>query len=276
MTSLREIIKHLENIAPKEYTLQGLEGYVEVGPSTSFDQSKTTINRVVVSIYPSAKVVAKASQEKANLLISYRPMFGTQIKQIAGLNLVRIRLLAKNYISTYVVGSPWVSAKDGLTDALIDALNMKHTRNFTVKGLFSNTVPIGRFCEPPTNMNHSGFANYIASKLEIDSVTFTGNLDDEIQQIMVCASCPITSEMLLMVAQENTKTIITGEIHPELRVRAHEMGMNIYEIGTIPAENPGMKRLRHQLSLEYPELKFEYADVDPITHNLRPYSKDMA
>ncbi|MCK5240093.1 MAG: Nif3-like dinuclear metal center hexameric protein [Candidatus Thorarchaeota archaeon] len=276
MTSLREILKHLDTIAPREFTLEGLEGIVEVGPSTHSEQSKTTINRIVVATYPSAKAVAKASQEKANLLISYRPMFGKPIKQISDLNLVRLRLLAKNYISTYVIGSPWISAKDGLTDALVDALNLKQTNNFTAKGIFSNTVPIGRFCESSSVMNHSGFANYIASKLEIPSVNFTGNLDDETQQIMVCVGCTVTSELLFKAIQENAKTIITGEVLPEIRMKAHEVGMNLFEIGTFAAEAPGMKRLRHQMSLEYPELKIEYTDTDVITQSLRPYSKDMA
>ncbi|MHA1907110.1 MAG: Nif3-like dinuclear metal center hexameric protein [Candidatus Thorarchaeota archaeon] len=276
MTSFREILKHLDTIAPKEFTLKGLEGYVEVGPSTHHEQSKTTINRIIVTTYPSARVVAKASQEKANLVISYNPMFVEPIRQISDLNLVRLRLLVKNYISTYVIGSPWISAKDGLTDALVDVLNLKQTSNFSIRGLFSNTVPIGRFCESPSVMNHSGFANYIASKLELSSVNFTGNLDEEIQQIMVCAGDVITSDMLLLVAQENAKTIITGEVLPIVRMKAHELGINIYEIGTSTAETRGMTRLRHQLSLEYPELKIEFAETDAITQSLRPYSKDMA
>jgi len=161
-------------------------------------------------------------------------------------------------------------------DALVDALNLKQTSNFTIKGMFSNTIPIGRFCESPSSMNHSGFANYIVSKLESSSVNFTGNLDEDLQQIMVCAGDVISTDMLLRIAKENAKTIITGEVLPRVRTRAHELGMNIYEIGSSVAATPGMKRLRHQLSLEYPEMKIEFADTEAITQSLRPYSKDMA
>ncbi len=276
MTTLHDIVAHLQALAPRDYSLPSQEGYVEVGPSILSEQLKTTINRVVVTTYPSSKVVAKASQEKANLLISYRPMFTKSIRQISGLDLVRIRLLAKNYISSYIVGSAWISARDGLTDALVDALNLRQTRNFNIQGIHSTLVPIGRFCELPSIMNHSGFANYIASKLEIPSVTFTGNLDDVASQVLVCSGISLTSDMLLQSLKENVKTVVTGEMFPDVRLRAHEWGMNIYELGAFHAETPGMKRLRHQLSIEYPDLKVEFADTESVTQSLKPYAKDMA
>ncbi|MDF1538603.1 MAG: Nif3-like dinuclear metal center hexameric protein [Candidatus Thorarchaeota archaeon] len=276
MTTLHDIVKHLEALAPRDYTLLGQEGYVEVGPSIRSEQTKTTINRVVVTTYPSSKAVAKASQEKANLLISYRPMFKKSIRQISGLDLVRIRLLAKNYISSYVVGSAWISAKDGLTDALVDALNLRQTSNFNIQGPHSTLVPIGRFCELPSIMNHSGFANYIASKLEIPSVTFTGRLDDDASQVLVCAGFSLTEDMLLQSLKENVKTVVSGEISPEVRFGAYEYGMNIYELGAFHTEKPGMMRLRHQLSLEYPELKIEFVETESITQSLKPYTKNMA
>ena len=75
MTSLREIIKRLDVLAPKELSIPGFKNRVEIGPRTEKDQVKTTINRVIIATYLSARVVTKASQEKANLVITHRPMF---------------------------------------------------------------------------------------------------------------------------------------------------------------------------------------------------------
>jgi len=276
MTTLLDILKHIDVIAPRKFELPDQMRYVEVGPTTKSEQTNTTVKRVIVAPNPSARTVTKASQEKANLIISCNPLLMEPTKQITGLDLVRFRLLAKNYISLYVIGSSWISANDGLSDALSDALNLTISGKFNIVGIDSNLVPIGRICQTPSKMNHSGFANYIASKMEISNVVFTGCLDDDVDSILACAANTVTKEVILQSLHEGVKTIVTGEITPANRLLAHNKGINIFELGAFVTETPGMKRLRHQLSLEFPELKIEFADADPITHSLRPYIEDMA
>lgn len=276
MTTLLDILKHIDVIAPRKLELPDQVGYVEVGPATKSEQTNTTVKRVIVAVNPSARTITKASQEKTNLIISCNPLLMERTKQITGLDLVRLRLLAKNYISLYVIGSSWISANDGLSDALSDALNISISGKFNIVGIDSNLVPIGRICQTPSKMNHSGFANYIASKMEISNVVFTGSLDDDVDSILACAANTVTKEVLLQSLHEGVKTIVTGEITPANRLLAHNKGINVFELGAFVTETPGMKRLRHQLSLEFPELKIEFADADPITHSLRPYVEDMA
>ncbi|MFW9919655.1 MAG: Nif3-like dinuclear metal center hexameric protein [Candidatus Thorarchaeota archaeon] len=276
MTTLLEILKHLDVISPKDYEIPGKEGYIEVGPSTRKEQSNTTISRVLVTVYPSSKTIAKASQDKANLIISFMPMLAGSTKQIAGLDLVRLRLLTKNYISMYIIGSSWIAAKDGLTDALSDALNLTVTRKFNLRGKEANLIPIGRICRTPSDMNHSGFANYLASKLGISNITFTGTIDDEVEEILLCAGSIIDNETLHRLLQEGIRTVVVGQLNQMDRMIANNLGLNILELGSFVTEAPGMKRLRHQLSLEFPELKIEFSDTDPITQTLRPYTDEMA
>ncbi len=276
MTTLLEILKHLDVISPKDYELEGKEGYVELGPYTTKEQSNTTINRVLVTVYPSPKAIAKASQDKANLIISAIPMLARPTRQIVGLDLIRLRLLAKNYISMYIMGSSWIAAKDGLTDALSDSLNLSISRKFNVRGKEANLIPIGRICKAPTEMNHSGFANYISSKLGISNITFTGTIDDEVEDVLLCAGDLINEEILLRVLQEGIRSVIVGHLDAKDRLVGNTLGMNILELGSFVTEAPGMKRLRHQLSLEFPELKIEFTETDPITQTLRPYTDEMA
>ncbi len=276
MTTLLDILKHLEVISPKDYELPGKEGYIEVGPNTRREQNNTTINRVLVTVFPSAKAVAKASQDKANLIISYMPMLTAPTKQIVGLDLVRLRLLVKNYISMYVIGSSWVAAKDGLTDALSDALNLTISKKFNLRGNEANLIPIGRICTTPSDMNHSGFVNYVSSKLEISNVTFTGTIDAEVEDVLVCAGNIIDQDILNKVLQQGIRTIVMGYLNPSDRLAAHNLGLNILELGMFTTETPGMKRLRHQLSLEFPELKIEFVETEAITETLRPYTDEMA
>ncbi|MHA2360390.1 MAG: Nif3-like dinuclear metal center hexameric protein [Candidatus Thorarchaeota archaeon] len=275
MTNLSEIIKYLQILAPQELTIRGLESKVEVGPQTESEQLKTTVNRVIVSTYPSARTITKATQDKANLLITHRQLFPFARNRITGLDLIRIRLLSKNYISSYVIGSAWIGARGGLSDALAETLGLKKKLDFTMQG-DSGPVPIGRICEVPSVMNHSGFANYVAGKISIASVNFSGDLDDEVKSVLVCPGYFIDIPELLETKMQDVNTIVTGELSPEIRLLAREEGLNILELGTFCTEEPGMERLRHQLSLEFPKIKIEFVESAPITNALRPYEKDMA
>jgi len=170
MTTLLQIVKRLQELAPREMTVQGLESRVEIGPQTETDQTNTTVNRLLIATYPSARVVTKASQDKSNLLVTYRPLFPFAVDRLSGLDLVRIRLLTKNYISTYVIGSGWLCARDGLNDALLDVLGLQKIGDFSTESDFGQLASIGRICKPPGVKNHSGFANYIASKLNLNTL----------------------------------------------------------------------------------------------------------
>jgi putative NIF3 family GTP cyclohydrolase 1 type 2 len=275
MTTLRDIVKYLKDIAPQEFTFHGRESRVEVGPQTQRDQAKTTINRATIATYASAKVVANASQSKANLLVTHRPLFPFAVDRLTGLDLIRARLLAKNYISSYVIGSAWIGVKGGLSDSLVESLDLSNEREFMTYGDYNQIVPIGRECELPSAMNHSRLVNYVAEKLNIDTVLFAGDLDGDVGRILVSPGFYIDMPEILSAKQQDIGTIITGELSPEIRLLAHEENLNTIELGAFVSEAPGMKRLRHQLSLEIPELNVEFVESAPLAKALRPYSEDM-
>ena len=276
MTTLLDITKFLQSVAPRELTVRDIEPRVEIGPQTESEQAKTTVNRVLVATYPSARAVTKASQDKANLLITYRPLFPFALDRLYGFDLIRVRLLTKNYISACTVGSAWACTNGGLTDALVETLELKKLREFRTVGTYSETVPIGRICEPPGVMNHSGFANYVSSKVGLEGILFGGELDDELGPILVSAGDLIDLPEISEAKKQDIETLVTGELPSDTRMIAIEEGINTIELGSFFSEEPGMKRLKYQLSLEFPELKLDFVDSPPLSKTLRPYSQDMA
>ena len=276
MTSLLELIKRLSELSPREQTIRGLEARVEIGPQTETEQTNTTINRVLIATYPSARVVTKATQDKANLLVTYRPLFPFAIDRLSGLDLVRVRLLAKNYISSYVIGSGWLCSRDGLNDALIEGLGFKKIGNFMTESDFNQSVAIGRICKPEGVKNQSGFVNYVAGKMGLDTVLFSGDLDDEVKEVLVIAGNSVDMLEIINAKNQNLDTLITGELSPEIRLLANEEGINTLELGAFATEEPGMKRLRDVISLDFPEMKVEFTESSNIAKALRPYKNDMA
>jgi putative NIF3 family GTP cyclohydrolase 1 type 2 len=203
-------------------------------------------------------------------------LFPFAIDRLSGLDLVRVRLLTKNYISSYVIGSGWLCAKDGLNDALIQSLGMKLTSDFMTEGDFGEHVAIGRACKPPGVKNHSGFVNYIAGKMSLDNILFTGNLDDDVGDVLVIAGNSVDMPEIINAKNQDLETLVTGELSPEIRLLANEEGINTLELGAFASEEPGMKRLKDVISLELPELKVDFAESANPTKALRPYKEDMA
>lgn len=268
MTTLLTIVKHLEMIAPPHLVFGGLHSRVEIGPQTEKEQEKTTVNRVIIATYPSGRVVAKATQDKANLLVTHRPLFPFAIDRLTGLDLIRVRLLTKNYISSYMLGGAWICARDGIADALVEILELSKKGEFLVLGDSSDLVPAGRICQMETAMNHSRFANYLTEKLGIETVKFSGDLDEEVGQTLVFPGSLLDVPEILAAKKQDITTVVTGELSPEVRLLAAEEGMQVYEVGAFVTEEPGMSRLKHQLSLEFPDLKIDYTKSESVTKTL--------
>jgi putative NIF3 family GTP cyclohydrolase 1 type 2 len=70
--------------------------------------------------------------------------------------------------------------------------------------------------------------------------------------------------------------LVTGDLSPEIRLLANEEGINTHELGAFTAEEPGMKRLRDVISLDFPEMKVEFTGSVNFARALRPYKDDMA
>ncbi|MFW9847252.1 MAG: hypothetical protein ACFFD6_10915, partial [Candidatus Thorarchaeota archaeon] len=78
---------------------------------------------------------------------------------------------------------------------------------------------------------------------------------------------------ILDAKKRDINTVVTGELSPEIRLLAAEEGMNMFELGAFVTEEPGMIRLRHQLSLEFPDLKIDHIIAEPVTKSLT-YKRD--
>ncbi len=272
MVTLRDITQYLETIAPSEHTVHGLDRRIEIGPQTEEEQLKTTINRVLVATYPSARIVTRASQDKINLLITGRPLFASSMDRLDGLDLIRVRILTKNYISTCFIGSSWVSAKNGLADALIERLELNCVNAFTVRGDYDNVVPLGRICESTTQFTHVGLGAHLAKKMGQEGLLFTGNIEETVKRILVIPATYVGITELVKAKMNGIKTVVTGELSPIVRMFANENGISTFELGPFVTEEPGMHRLRNLLALQFPDLAVDIAESVPFVKFLRPYT----
>ena len=105
---------------------------------------------------------------------------------------------------------------------------------------------------------------------------FAGDLDDEVGDVILSAGSHIDMPDIINARKQDIKTLVTGELSPELRLLAKEEGLNTLELGAFVSEDPGMKRLRDSISLEFPELKVDFIAAAPLSQALKPYKDEMA
>ena len=118
-------------------------------------------------------------------------------------------------------------------------------------------------------MNHSKLVTHVADKMSLQDVYFTGDLDEEVRNILVIPGNILIPEDLRSIQNQDIGTIVTGEVTPEIRLHAGQAALNLLELGAFVTEEPGMKRLKHQMSLEFPDLRVEFVDTPPISRTIR-------
>ncbi len=268
MTSFRDIVKYLEKIVPPSECPPWHPGTVEIGGRNEYEQMRTTVNKIVIATYPSSRAVTRASQEKANLMIIYRPLFAEPLSSLTGKGLTRMRILVKNYISVYVVGGGYIGARDGLSDALIKLLEFDRAEDFTVSWEGRPFI-VGRAATVPVPMNHSRLSHYISEKLGISSVQFTGDVDADVRKVVVVPGSRFSERDILAMHERGLSTLFTGEITPRARLLGYELGLNIIEAGPFVTEEPGMRLLKSRIALGFPELRVEFVDSSSPTQMLQ-------
>ena len=91
---------------------------------------------------------------------------------------------------------------------------------------------------------------------------------NEVENILLIPGDYIDMPEIINARKKEIQTIVTGELAPQIRILAHEEGMNVLEVGPFATEDPGMQRLKHQMTLEFPELTITYAETHPFTKAL--------
>jgi putative NIF3 family GTP cyclohydrolase 1 type 2 len=268
--TLHEIIKYFDEIAPRHFSVRDLDSYVEIGAQTEHEQLNIAVNKVVICTFPSSKAITTATQEKANLLISYYPLFSKGCNRLSGMELIKTRLLIKNYISVFILRSSWMAARGGLSDALMECLNLVRIGDYMISGNLSERVPIGRICEPHKKMNHSKFVTYVADKMNIENILFTGDLDQDLRKVLVIPGSFLIPKDIEAIMYQDVETIVTGEVTPEIRLQVSQSTLNLLELGPFVTEELGMTRLKHQMSLEFPDIRIEFVSSPPISKSIKP------
>jgi len=263
MTTLWEVISKLRKLAPAMYVPQNDIDGVILGVSDESKQRRIRISSVAVCVDVTLPVIVQANEHKASLLIAHRSPFPQHISNFTGLPQLLLQHLLNRNITVYIVHYNWAMVDGGMNDVLAHTLGFKVIDVFNVP-LLGGLHPLGRGCEVPKETNLKMFIQYISKRLNIPSVNYVGNLDDEVQQLVIVSGKGITPEWLRLAWEQGYDTYLTGHLTHELATQASQLKIKLVAVPQTMTETPGLSRLTQILRVELPKVTFNF--IEPTLH----------
>lgn len=264
MVLLAEVINVLNKLAPLKLAFPGDPTGFQISGFNKEALEKKLIKTVAVALDPSIEAIQYAVDAKAQILITHHPVFFGSVTSLSEELLQKVRMLTSNYISLYVAHTNWDAAENGSNDTLIDLLGLRKTGIFRVEAADGVELPIGRLCKPPAElMSLKLFLEVISEKLRPQSIAYTGSLDDEVNEVVVCTGAASDIKILRKAVKMGADTYLTGSASHHSFLFAKENSLKLIAAGHLETENPGMKRFSQILQIELPDIKIKFFDSKP-------------
>lgn len=259
MATLWDIITHLQKLVPSMYVPEGDVNGVILGVSDVTKQKRVRLSAVAVCVEITVPTILKSNELGAGLLIAHRSPFPKASTHFTGLPQLLLQHLLKRNITVYIAHYAWAIVDQGLTDVLAHTLGFKVNDVFTVP-INGSMHPLGRVCAVPKETNLKKFIQYITKRLKIPSLAYVGNLEEEVEQLVVVPGKGITTEWLQLAKEQGYDTYLTGHITHELATQASQLKMKLVAIPQTSTEIPGMSRLTQILRAEYPKINLNFIE----------------
>jgi dinuclear metal center YbgI/SA1388 family protein len=124
MTRIKDIIQHLESIAPLAYQ----ESYDNSGLLTG--NAKDEVTTILISLDVTEQVVEEAIELGANLIVAHHPIIFKGMKSLTGKNYVERTVIKaiKNDIAIYAIHTNLDNVHNGVNKKICDKLGLVNTK----------------------------------------------------------------------------------------------------------------------------------------------------
>uniref|UniRef100_UPI00404B0CF4 Nif3-like dinuclear metal center hexameric protein n=1 Tax=Fulvivirga sp. TaxID=1931237 RepID=UPI00404B0CF4 len=124
MTRIKDIIQHLESIAPLAYQ----ESYDNSGLLTG--NAKDEVTTILISLDVTEQVVEEAIELGANLIVAHHPIIFKGLKSLTGKNYVERTVIKaiKNDIAIYAIHTNLDNVHNGVNKKICDKLGLVNTK----------------------------------------------------------------------------------------------------------------------------------------------------
>ena len=263
LSTLWEIVSHLAKLAPYYYVPPGDTDGVQVGISDEAKQKRVQVAAAAVCLDVTVPVVVRCGDLGATLLIAHRSPFSQPIRRLTGLAHMVLQQLLKRNITVYVLHHSWATVDGGLNDVLAHALGFEVIDVFRTP-IGGSVIPLGRACRVPKETTLKALIQHVLKRLQPSSVNYVGNLDDEVERLVLVAGDGINADWLQLAWEGGFDTYLTGTLNHELATQASQLKLKIVAASQAATEIPGMSRLTQILRVEHPQTNFTFIEPPPV------------
>src|SRR3954462_8218212 len=122
MITIKEVITHLESIAPLAYQ----ESYDNAGLITG--NMNTPVNGILLCLDSTEEVIDEAIKNNCNLVIAHHPIIFSGLKKINGKNYVERTIIKaiKNDIAIYAIHTNLDNIKKGVNNKIAEKIGLQN------------------------------------------------------------------------------------------------------------------------------------------------------
>ena len=243
--SVEEIKSFMESRAKDEYQLS----WDNSGSQVEF---KENTDSVVLAMDVTDKVIDKALEMDANLIISHHPMFFSGSKNIIegtylGDNIIK---LIKNNISVFSYHTSMDVADDGVNDTLFEKLDLKNKSILT----YEEEKPMGLIGEFERELTLTDLDKLLKEKLQVCKIKFYGREDRNIKKVAILGGSG--SDFISQAKEVGVDAYITSDIKYHDGQRAYEDDLILVDVGHFYSERIILPKIKKKLQENFMDLDF--------------------
>lgn len=241
MTSVRDILENLEQLAPTELKL----GFDNVGLLAG--REGTAVTRVLVSLDITSDVISEAKEIGAQLIVSHHPLFFSGLLSVTDGDLTgkKIIELVSSGISAICMHTNLDAAKGGVNDALAKAIFAE------VLGVLNEEEQISRICELNETVPMIEFLAEVKTALGANGLRYC-DAGRPVKRLGICGGSGGQDIELAYAA--GCDTFLTADVKHHQFLLANELGMNLVDAGHFSTENVVVPVLVERIFAAFPEL----------------------
>ena len=242
---VEEIKSFMEAWAKNEYQLS----WDNSGSQVEF---KENTDSVVLAMDVTDKVIDKALEMDAKLIISHHPMFFSGSKNIIegtylGDNIIK---LIKNNISVFSYHTSMDVADDGVNDTLFEKLDLKNKSILT----YEEEKPMGLIGEFERELSLKDLDKFLKEKLQVGKIKYYGREDRNIKKVAILGGSG--SDFISQAKEAGVDAYITSDIKYHDGQRAYEDDLILVDVGHFCSERIILPKIKKKLQENFMDLDF--------------------
>lgn len=244
MVKISDIMEIMEQIAPKKLA----ESWDNPGLLVGNPQNE--IGKILVALDVSERVIDKAVEINAELIISHHPVIFKPLKKIrsdlpSGRKLYK---LIRNNISVFSAHTNLDSATDGVNDVLANKLGLEVVKPFIINE--NNEIGLGRIGKLKNEVSIDEFVDMVKTNLNLSHIKLARSDDNrKIKKVALCGGAG--AEFIERANFLGADVYVTGDVKYHEGELAKSLNIHVIDAGHFGTEYPIVKELADKLKLAF-------------------------